>query len=150
VEDTIETIYKPVASVDQSDLEFVIPEDSGSYLDLNVKLYVKGKLVKPDGTDLDDKDFTAGTNNFLHSLFSQCSITLNGTQVTQATELYNYRAYIESLLTYGSDAAASHLSNAYWYMDGPEMVACDTSAADASKTNAGFVARWNKMKQQRD
>jgi hypothetical protein len=96
VEETINTIYKPVASVDQSDLELVIPEDLGSYLDLDIKLYVKGKLIKPDGTDVDNTDFTAGTNNFLHSLFSQCSITLNGKQITQATDLYNYRAYTQS------------------------------------------------------
>ena len=41
--------------------------------------------------------------------FSQCGIILNGTQITQATDLYNYRAYLETLLTHGSDAAESHL-----------------------------------------
>jgi hypothetical protein len=73
---------------------------------------------------------------------------MNGTQITQATELYDYRAYIETLFTYGTYAAASHLKNAYWYIDGPEMVACDLTADNASKTNAGFVDRWNRMKQQ--
>jgi len=51
---------------------------------------MKGKLVKEDGTQLTDTDYTAGINNFLHSLFSQCSISLNGTQITQATELFEY------------------------------------------------------------
>jgi hypothetical protein len=41
VEETIDTIYKPIASVDQSDLQFVIPGDVDSYLDLDIKLYVK-------------------------------------------------------------------------------------------------------------
>jgi hypothetical protein len=50
VEQTIDTIYKPVASVDQSDLQFVIPGDPDTYLDLEIKLYVKGKLVKADGS----------------------------------------------------------------------------------------------------
>ena len=91
VEETIHTIYKSIASVDQSDLEFLIPADSDSYIDLDIKLYVKGKLQKPDGTASDNTDFTAGTNNFLHSLFSQCSIALNGTQMAQASEVYNCR-----------------------------------------------------------
>lgn len=66
---------------------------------------------------LDDKDFTAGTNNVLHSLLSQCIIDLNGLSITQSTELYHYRAYLETILTYGTDAAASHLTNAYRYLD---------------------------------
>ena len=48
--------------------------------------------MKNDGTDLDETDYTAGINNLLHSLFNQCSITLNGTQITQSTEHYSYRA----------------------------------------------------------
>jgi len=82
-----------------------------------------------------------------HSLFSQCSISLNGTQITQASELYNYRAYIEIYLTYGTDAAVSHFTNAYWYIDGPGVDPCDTSAADAEKTNKGFDDRWKILKQ---
>ena len=87
----------------------MIPGDSETYIDLDLKLYIKGKLLKEDNTVLGDTDYTAEINNLLHSLFSQCSISLNGTQITQAGELYNYRAYLEKLLIYGSDAAESHL-----------------------------------------
>ena len=90
--------YKPIATVDQNDLEFFISGDSESYIDLD-KLYVKGRLLGADGKDLDASDFTAGTNNFLHSLFSQCSISLNGVNITPASELYPYRSYMETLLT---------------------------------------------------
>jgi len=61
--------YKPMATVDQNDLEFLIPADE-TYIDLDIKLYVKGKLIGAEGKDFDATDFTAGTNNFLHSLFS--------------------------------------------------------------------------------
>jgi len=105
VEGTTETIYKPIASIDQTDIEFLIPRDSETYIDLDLKLYTQGKLLKDDYTQLWDTDYTAGINNLLHCFFSQCSISLNGTQITQATELYNYRAYLETLLTFGSDAA---------------------------------------------
>jgi len=75
--------------VEQSDLEFLIPDENDTYVDLNIKLYIRGKLTKADGTTLDKTDFTAVTNNFLHSLFSQCRISLNGVTITQANELYN-------------------------------------------------------------
>jgi len=73
--------YKPIDSVQQSDLEFLIPADNDTYVYLNIKLYIRGKLVKANGTNLDNTNFTAVTNNFLHSLFSQCSIALNGVTI---------------------------------------------------------------------
>jgi len=112
VVETKEVTYKPIASVEKSDLEILIPADNDTHVDLNIKLYIRGKLTKADGPNLDYTNFTAVTNNFLHSLFSQCSNSLNGVTITQATELYNYRSYFETLLTYGSDAAATHLTNA--------------------------------------
>ena len=39
VQETIETTYRPIASVDQSDLEFFIPAEHDTYIDLNIKLY---------------------------------------------------------------------------------------------------------------
>jgi hypothetical protein len=72
--ETKETIYRPIASVDQADIEFVIPGDSDTYVSLDLKLYVKGKLIREDGTDLPVTDYTAVINNFLHSLFSQCTV----------------------------------------------------------------------------
>ena len=86
--------YKPIATVDQNDLELLIPGDSKSYIDLDIKLYVKGRLIGADGKDLDASDFTAGTNNFLHSLFSQCSISLNGVNITPASKLYPLLTYL--------------------------------------------------------
>jgi len=40
VDETIDMIYKPIATIHQSDLEFLIPADSDSYIDLDIKLYV--------------------------------------------------------------------------------------------------------------
>ena len=67
-------IYRPIASVDQTDIEFVIPVDSDTYVELDLKLFVKGNLQSEDNADLPDTDYTAVINNLLHSLFSQCTI----------------------------------------------------------------------------
>ena len=41
---TVETVYKPLAPVEQNELEFLIPGDTDTYIDLDIKIYVRGKL----------------------------------------------------------------------------------------------------------
>jgi len=85
---------------------------------------------------VDVSDHTSFTNNLLHSLFSQCNVVLIGTKITQSSEHYNYRSYFETLLTYGTDAAATHLTNACWYRDTGDMLLCDpTTATVTAVTN---------------
>ena len=93
VQETIETIFRSIAYVDQSDLEFLIPAEHDMYIDLNIRLFVTGKLTTANGKDLEATELTGATNNFLHSLFNQCSITLNGTTITPSTDLHQYRSY---------------------------------------------------------
>jgi hypothetical protein len=144
---TIQTAYKPIASVDKNDLEFLIPADSDTYIDLDIKLYVRGKLISSTGKDVDYRDHTGVTNNFLHSLFSQCNVRLNDVNVTLASEHYHYRSYLETLMTYGGDAAVSHPSAAYWYHDTGDMEPCDPKAETptATTTDRGFIPRWSKL-----
>ena len=66
--ETNETINRPRASVDQTDIEFVIPVDSDTYVSLDLKLFVKGKLETVDNADLQETDYTAVINNLLHDL----------------------------------------------------------------------------------
>ena len=116
----------------------MIPGDSETYIDLDIKLVVRGRLIGAGASD-----FTAGTNNFLHSLFSQCNISLNGVNITPASELYPFRSYLESFLTYGSDAANSHLTKAFWYLDEEDVLAVDPTST--SIKNKGFVKRWERQ-----
>jgi len=46
---TVETVFKTLALVDQNVLEFLIPGVSDSYIYLDIKLYVQGKLVSSSG-----------------------------------------------------------------------------------------------------
>jgi len=110
-----------------------------------MQLYVRGKLVSGSENNLDASDHTDDTNNFLHSLFSQCTVVLNGTTITQSTEHFNYRSYLEALLTYGTDAAPTNLMKAYWYRDTGDMLPCDpTSAFVTAMSNRGFITHWDK------
>ena len=81
---TVETVYKPLAPVEQNDLEFLFPGDSDTYIDRDIKLYVRGKMVSSSRKDVDLTDTTAVANNLLHSLFSQCTVMVNGVPFTQS------------------------------------------------------------------
>ena len=96
---------------------------------------------------MEETDYIAVTNNFLYSLFSECSLILKRTTITQATDLYHYRSYLETLLTYVSDAANSHLTNGFWYLDTGDLLPSDPTKAESR--NTGFIARWTLVKKAR-
>ena len=147
VQETIETLCRPITSVDQNDLEFFIPAKNDSIF-LNFRLFIWGKLTTADGKDLEATDFTATTNNVLHSLFTECSITLNETTFTPSSNLYQYCSYLETILTYGRDAANSHLTSGFWYLDSGDLQTWEPTTTEP--TNAGFVAHWNRIKERKE
>jgi hypothetical protein len=68
VQGTVDTVYKPLAPVEENDLDFFIPKVSDTYIDLDIKLYVRGKMVSNSGKDVDLTHTTAVANNHLHSV----------------------------------------------------------------------------------
>jgi hypothetical protein len=65
-------------------------------------------------------------------------VTLNGMSITPASNHYNHRAYLEMLLTYGQDAAMSHITNSMSHLDTGDMPAADPTVAATNDTIAGF------------
>ena len=113
--------YAPLSSVENSDspINFLIA-GTDEYIDLSKTiLTVTGKIIKGDGTALDggNQSGVAPINNFLHSLFKQVDVYLNGKQVTPAMATYAYRACIETLLNYDVSAKKSQFSSALYYKD---------------------------------
>jgi len=54
-------------------------------------------------------------------------------------------------MTYGTDAAVKHLSNAYWYLDTGDMQPVHPSAENVTTiTNRGFILRWNRISASRE
>ena len=133
--------YHPLSTItDGTPLEFEITGNGEDYLDFgNSYLHVKAKITKPDGTDIDDDAAVGPVNLFLHSLFSQVDITLNGTQITSSTNTYPYRAMIETLLSYGRDAKESQLTSALFVKDVAGKM--DTTDFAEAARNAGLHKR---------
>ena len=70
----------------------------------NTQLYVKAKITQADETALAADTAVGPINLFLHSLFSDVEVSLNETPVSSSNKTYAYRAYIETLLSYGTTA----------------------------------------------
>ncbi len=113
--------YHPLSSVENDDGPITfLAAGTEDYVDLSKTiLFVEGKVVKSDGTDLSrgNQSSVAPVNNFLHSLFRQVDVYLNGKQVTPAMGTYAYRAYLETLLNYDVSAKESQLTSAMYYKD---------------------------------
>ncbi|KAK7095591.1 hypothetical protein V1264_005919 [Littorina saxatilis] len=135
--------YHPVATLtDQGPLEFYVAGTGDDYIDLaNTLLVVSLKITNQDGSNLAEGANVGPTNLFLHSLFSQVDLSLNEKLVSSSTNTYPYRAYIETLLSYGPAAKASHLTAALW--------AKDTAGHMHTGQNDGFTARsrWTASSQ---
>ena len=130
--------YAPLSSVENANsaITFLIA-GTDEYIDLSKTiLTVTGKITKKDGEsklDGNDQSNVAPVNNFLHSLFRQVDVYLNGKQVTPAMGTYAYRSYIETLLNYDVSAKQSQFSSALYYKDTPGQMD-KVGALPATKT----------------
>jgi hypothetical protein len=104
--------YYPISVIDNGPIEFFISGSSDEYIDLSQTfLYIKAKV------DQTNAKTHAPANNLLHTMFQQVDVSLNETLVTASVNTYPYRAIMETLLNYGSDAKASHCTASLFYKD---------------------------------
>ena len=123
-------------------IEFDVSSSGEDYIDFaNSYLYVRAKLQRANGADLEDGDEVGPVNNFLHSMFSQIDVSLNGTLITSSTNTYPYRAYIENLLSYGVDAKESQLTAALFYKDRAGKMDAPNPHSAAADVNTGLKKR---------
>ena len=130
--------YAPLASLtDGGPIEFEISRSGQDYINLeNIKILVDAKVVQANGTPLPEGANVAPAPNFLHSLFSQVDVFLNNVLITSSNNTYAYRAYLETLLSFGQEAKNSQLTMGMWYQDTPGYL--DSVNEDE---NAGFKMR---------
>ncbi|GFY77377.1 uncharacterized protein F54H12.2 [Trichonephila inaurata madagascariensis] len=137
--------FHPIANVtDGGPVEFLISGSGEDYLDLSqTQLYVKAKILKNDGKVLTDDDKIGPVNLFLHSLFSQVDISLNGRNVSSSNNTYPYRAILETILNHGYDSKTSQLTSEIYYKDtAGRMNIYD----DDKEPNEGFNKRASLFK----
>ena len=135
--------FHPIATLsDATPIEFSVPGDGQQYFDLNnVLLYLKVRIVKPDGANLANDDNVGPTNYFMHSLFEQVDVTLGDTVITAPSNTYPYRALLEALLSYSKEAKESQLTSSLFFKDTPGQMDSTEAIAGAGARNQGLVKR---------
>jgi len=137
--------FNPISSLaDGAPIEFVISGSGQDYLDLsNTQLYVRAQILRADGTNIWATDNVAPVNLWLHSLISEVDVKLNDTLVTSTNNTYSYRAYLETLLSYGPAAKQSQLTSSMYYKYTGEMDCHDLQANPV--VNEGLKKRRNHV-----
>lgn len=136
--------YHPLSNITESGpIEFYVLGSGEEYLDLaRTQLFVKAKIVKADGTDVEATTQVGPTNLFLHSLFSQVDVSLNVRLISSSTNTYAYRAMLETLLNYGDEAKKSQLTMSLFYRDTPGKMDTVNPLAEDDDANLGLKARF--------
>lgn len=141
---TEQVMLKPLASIEGSTvIQFSDQGYGEDYKNLeSVYIVLKVKMIHKktdDGTEI-KTEIKAGdivvapVNNFLHSLFRQITLTLNGRVVGQNQQNYAYRAYIDNILNYSLEASNQHLDGTVFKLD-------TAGKFDKIAGNSGLISR---------
>ena len=140
--------HYPIAALNNSaPIEFIIPSQTEKWTDLNQSfLYLKVKVTKADGTNLEDDTSTSVVNNLLHSLFTSIDLYLNNKLVTSNSDTYPYRAYIEHLLSYNTSSKDTQLrAMSLWAEDTAGHMQANTHDG----ANVGLKTRRSRIHESR-
>src|SRR5437868_5855911 len=94
-------IYPLGQIVHGTPIEFRHQAGNNQYVDLSAStLCVVVRIVKANGTPIDEDDPIAPVTNALHAMFQNIEVYLNTTKVTQPNNLYPYIAYLCQLTSF--------------------------------------------------
>ena len=111
--------YFPVTTIKEqyAPIEFIITPDPYSYTDVkNIELLVLGRILRQDGSIIDNKDVVALCNLGFQHLFRQVEVYINGTLVMDAP-FYAIMAHMTRLLSCNPIEKEDYLQNEFWFAD---------------------------------
>ena len=139
--------YHPITSLsDGRQIEFKVSGSGKEFLDLaRSYLYLKVKVSKTDGSNLDGASKVGFANYPIASLFNQVDVILGGKLISSATNTYAHRSILEVLLNYDKEAAESQLGCGLFRKDtAGQMEEMDISADPVLNTGLGTRSEWTK------
>lgn len=138
--------YQPIASItNNGPIEFSVTGSDEDYVDASqIFLYLLTSIKKNKTEAVGDDDVIAPCNLFLHALFQQIDVILGGKKISSSINTYPYRAMIETLLNYGSEAKSTQLASALFHKDTNSRM--DSISLTGDTVNYGFLKRRNLAK----
>ena len=106
-------------------ITFSIPGSDDYYDPNSLRFKVKVRLTDPAAgyaglkanlanSDANNTRNTYCVNNFGHTIFRDITMSMNGVLMTEQSNTYHYRAYLETLLNYSRDEGATKLAPQGW------------------------------------
>ena len=108
-------------------------------------LYLKVKVSKTDGSNLDGASKVGFANYPVASLFNQMDVILGGKLISSTTNTYAHRSILEVLLNYDKEAAEPQLGCRLFCKDtAGQMEQMDITADPVLNTGLGTRSEWTK------
>ena len=116
-------IVRPNAISNLGPLHVLIPPEGDYFIDpASIRVHadftikkLNAELNKWENLDAQDATKVAPVNGFTKCIFKDIETYIQQKQITLvATTAYPIKAYIETLCSYGTDAAKTHLRTSYW------------------------------------
>ena len=115
-------------------ISFRIEKSLAGFLDLKDSfLLVRASIKRNDGTNLQATDIVAPENLFLHTMFQNVNVKLNGVTVCDTNFTYPYHSWILKQFTTGAGIKESYLTSELYFKD--------TKPDDVTQTNKSFQLR---------
>ena len=112
---------------------------------MQAHLYLKVKVSKADGFNLDAASKVGFANYPTASLFNQVDVILGGKLISSVTDTYAYRSILEVLLNYDKEAGESQLGCGLFCKDtAGQMEEMDISADPVLNTGLKLRSEWTK------
>ena len=121
----------PSYSPDGPMLEFEVLGDRNNFIDLQrTRLEIVARVVQNNGnvlrthaTEAAQRDTPYLVNNPLSSLFSECTMSLNGEKISTTKANFAHKSFIETEFSHGNDAKKTWLAcQGYYYEDNPSGI----------------------------
>ena len=111
--------FAPIATIQANTaIEFEVTSKDKHYLDLNDSyMTVRAKITLADGVTAPAAHAVGPVNLPLHSMFAEVTAQLNGKETAEMTNLYPYRAYMETLLNFNEQVQETRLQAEGWKKD---------------------------------
>lgn len=157
IEETRFVEYYPQTALGHGPVEFHIPPNDKEYFDLqNSFLYMKIRILDDASEALKAKTSAQDASvpaksivfpiNYIHATcFKSVEVLMNNKGVSSNDNLYPYRAYLETLLSYGKVSKEEQLAVSMFYRDRfpmDEHSDAVSKAGDDGSKNTGARARF--------
>jgi hypothetical protein len=139
--------YRPVSQVSfSSPLEFNISGAGSEYTDLSrTYLHIRARITK-NGLPITDTEDVSPVNLWLHSLFTQCDITIQQKLLYNSGRFYAYKSYIDTILNYTRDKANMLEAEMFYKDSAGGMDSTTVKILNDPNLNTGLFLRYNRVK----